>query len=310
MLDRHEADKQFVDNLEWQIGAEVRRRNRNAGSGHPPWRVVRVAAVVVVSMALGAAAMGASYQIEESWRRELAQADLEVRLQLARKRLELIEQEAAAIERRAAVGSASVEEQAQMRMAVADSEGQLRLLELQLEEVLASGREPVGEVSSPVIRGRDFVTERLEVELQIAQQMFELVQGEVDRERTRFEIGTGGRAQLEVVQLALADREQRVRSLQRRLEIRDDFVGRRISGVEAELMVRIADTEGELEVARRRFELTQRELDTVRERVRLGIETPITANQYELALAEAEAQLRLAEVELEVLRQELERQQR
>lgn len=310
MLDRHRPDKQFVDNLEWQIGAEVRRRNRAATAVHPLWRVARVAAVVVVSMALGAAAMGASYQIEESWRRELAQADLEVRVQLAQKRLELIQQEAAAVERRAAVGTASVEERAQMRMAVADSEGQLRLLQLQLEEVLASGREPVGEVSSPVIRGRDFVTERLEVELQLARQMIELTQEQVDRERTRFEVGTGGRAQLEVVQLAHAEREQRVRSLQRRLEIRDDFVSGRVSGVEAELMVRIADTEGELEVARRRFELTQRELDRVQERVRIGIDTPITASQYELALAEAEAQLRLAQMELEVLRQELQRQQR
>jgi hypothetical protein len=196
-----------------------------------------------------------------------------------------------------------------MRMYLADSEARLRLLELQLEEVRASGREPVGEVSSPVIRGRDFVTERLAVELEVARQMMELAQGEVDRARTRYEIGTGDRTQYEALELAYAEHEQRVQSLERRLGIRADFVAGEVTGVEAELLVRIADTEARFEVARRRFELTQRELEMVQERVRIGIEPRIVANQYELALAEAEAELRLTDVELEILRRELQREQ-
>lgn len=307
MLDRHEPDKQFVDKLEWQIGGEVRRRNCAAASAHPLWKLARVAALVIVSMTLGAAAMGASYQIEESWRRELIEADLEVRLELARKRLELAAEEVAAVEQRVAVGVAGAEEQAQMRMFLTDTEARVRLLELQLEEVRATGREPVGEVSSPVVRGRDFVTERLEVELGVAEQMLELVQPEVDRALRRYEIGVDDRAQVEMMRLSLAEYEQRVESLRDRLAIRADFIAGRISAVEAELMVRLSDTEGRTELARRRFELVQQEVDQVRQRVDMGVEERRSLRAYELQLAEAEADLRLAEVELEVLRQELAR---
>jgi hypothetical protein len=308
MLDRHEPDQQFVDKLEWQISGEARRRNRAAASVHPLWKLARVAALVIVSMTLGAAAMGASYQIEESWRRELIEADLQVRLELARKRLQLAAEEAATIEQRVTIGVATRGEQAQMGMYVTETEAQVRLLELQLEEVRATGREPVGEVSSPVVRGRDFVTERLEVELEVAGQMLDLVQQDVDAARRRYEIGTTDRTQVEMMRLHLAEYERRVESLRNRLAIRADFVAGRISGVEAELMVRLSDTEGRAAVARQRFELMQEEVGQVRRRVDMGVEDRRSLRAYELQLAEAEADLRLAEVELEVLRQELARE--
>jgi hypothetical protein len=309
MLERHDPGEQFVHNLEWLIGGEIRRHNRAAAAVSPLWRMVQVAAVVIVSMGLGAAAMGASYQIEDSWRRDLRLADLEVRLELARARLELVAEEAAGVERRAAVGTAGVEERGQMNMQLADAEARVRLLELELEEVRASGREPLGEVSSPAVRGRDFVSERLEVELELAAQMLELVRGEVERQSTLQEVGAMTALQLDAVRIALIEHEHRLASLQQRLAIRGDFLDGRVAAVEAELMVRIVDTEALVDVARRRFDLMQRELETVQERVRSGTERSIAAGQYELALAEAEASLRLGEVELDVLRRELRRQQ-
>lgn len=305
---KHEPDKQFVENLEWQIGGEIRRRNRAAASAHPVWRLARAALLVVVSMAFGAAAMGASYQIEESWRRQLLETDLEVRLELARKRLELAGEEAAGVERRAAVGNAGGQEVRRTRMLLAELEAQQHLMELQFEEVRATGREPLGEVSSPVVRGRDFVTERLEVELALANQTLELARPDLERERIKLDIGTGDRLQFEAMRLSVSQYEQRVQSLNDRLAIRRGFLAGEMTGVEAELMVRIADTQAREAIARQRLGLMQLELAQVQERVRIGIDPPIAANQYELAVAEAEAELRLAQVELEVLRQELQRQ--
>ena len=65
----------------------------------------------------------------------------------------------------------------------------MRLVELDLAEVHASGREPVKTVSAPLVSGRDFVTERWQVEATVPAAALEAAKRNVDVARTRFDVG-------------------------------------------------------------------------------------------------------------------------
>lgn len=305
MLDRHEPDKQFVENLEWQIGSEVRRRNRTTARRSPLGRLARAAALVVVSMAFGAVAMGASYQIEESWRKELLVAGLEVHLELARQRIQLAVEELARVEVRVGIGTAPPLAREQPRLFVAESEVQVRRMELELEEINLSGRESRDDVSAPLVSGRDFVSERLGLEMQIERQRLEMVVAELQAQARRVEVGTMTPFELNGLQLAVGVAEDRLVSVETRLQIRQSFLAGEMATGEAELQALIGDAQSRESTARRRLDVAQRELGRIQRMSAVGVAGGATVQQVELAVSEAEAELRLAEIELGLLRQAL-----
>jgi len=307
MLDRHEADKQFVDNLEWQIGAEVRRRNRNATASHPLWRVARVAAVVVVSMALGAAAMGASYQIEESWRKELLVSSLEVRANLVGQRLQMLSEEMDRIERQYEVGVISKETLEQHRLQFAEVEMQARTTALEMEEVMLSGREPNNELSAPLVDGRDFVSEHIRLQIDLMNRRLQAAAEALQETQKRFEAGIVRRAEVEAMQLWVQEIQAQRAVQESRLTMREGILDGRISPVEAELVQLRADAERRAEVLRLRLTGVATEVEDYRSRVAAGLAEEGTLRQMELQLSEMEAQLQLAEREQQIVERELEK---
>ncbi len=73
MDSKHEPDPGFVDRLEWQVGRELRRRSRRVGLS-PRLRRSRTVGLMVGCVALGAATMGVSLHLQDSWRTELLEA--------------------------------------------------------------------------------------------------------------------------------------------------------------------------------------------------------------------------------------------
>jgi len=312
MLDRHEPDKQFSDNLEWQIGSEARRHNRSVTSTHPLWRLARVATVVVLSMTLGAAAMGASYQIEESWRKQLLIASLEVRTNLAAQRVALVAEEYQRIETQFEVGTISEEALSMARLQLADAESQARMLELELEEIRISGREPLGEVSSPLVGGRDFVSERIRAHLDGAARQLEVAALELQRMQERYEMGVVDRVGLTSVEAAVRQYEGQVETQQDRLRIREAFLAGEFTAMEAELRALETEAEERSDSMRQQMQLAELEREYFEQEVAVGNVDALTLRQVEFRFAELNAEVRLVELELEILRRELaaRRQQR
>ena len=112
MPDIHEPNDEFVEKLEWQIGREVRLRNRAANA--PRWTawspvkvVAAVAGLMLVSMAIGGAAVAAAYEAQSNVRRDQLAANFEQRAELARKRLDIATEQMHSAEQRHAVGIAN-----------------------------------------------------------------------------------------------------------------------------------------------------------------------------------------------------------
>src|SRR5262245_36800889 len=170
MSDRHEPRDAFVSRLEGDITAEVRRRQRSAPAEtttawprwllHSPLRAaLSIMALVIVSMAVGGGLVAASYQAENKQMRDLLVANYEQRLQLAEQRLNLAKDQLRTAQQRVSVGIETRDTMVETQFKVAEADAQIKLVQLQLAEVMASGREPQNTVSSPLVSGRDFVSE-------------------------------------------------------------------------------------------------------------------------------------------------------
>jgi hypothetical protein len=306
MQSKHEPDPRFVEKLEWQLGTELRRQNRALAARSSPRRLLGMGALVLISVVFGAGAMAASQQMEESWRRELLEASLDVRLDLAMRRLDMQLEELDRVRERVETGLVDVRELSYFELQIAQAETDAKILELEREEIRLSGREPLGEVSSPLVNGRDFVSERIQARMALQQLHVDLMREELDRTIERYQLGLIDEMEVQAREMAVAEAELSLTALQERLEVRQEFVDSRISAVEAEILVLRAESERKAQLLQQQMDLVLVEMDRIQERVGEGVMDPINAAQAELHLAELEAEMQLAQIELEVLERELE----
>lgn len=311
MTNRHEPDPSFVQGLEWQLGRELRRRRPKTPRRRVP-RNLKLAGLMLVSVAVGAAAMAASQQLQSSWRQELLETRLEVKLQQARQRL-MSQLDAIGLTRKEVEqGSRTDRDLIYFELQITQAEADAKILELELEEVESSGREPRDELSAPLVDGRDFVRERIEARMMVAQHRLEVARQAGARLAQRVEVGVVSADELKAQDLLAMEAELQLDALDRQLDLRAEFLDEEISAVEAELMALEAEARSRVIQSDERIRYFQAEIDRHRERVDAGVIHPAAVAEMSTRLAEAEAELRLALEEQRIVRDELDerRQQR
>jgi len=304
---KHEPDPQFVDKLEWQLAGELRRLNRRGGPDRVSIRILKIAALMLLSVGLGAGAMEASQQIQESWRRELLEVRHEVQLEIARQRVEMQREALEETREEVEQGLRQTDELMQEEQQIAQAQSLVDIMELRLEEIRESGREPLGELSSPLVGDRDFVRERLEIQMRVARVNFRTIQRQAERARSRGEAGVADDADLQGWNLAAREAELELDRLAKQLEMRQAYVDGEITAVEAELKVLELDIQNRITLLNRQRELYGSELERFRDLAEAGLVTPSRTRRVRMFNADIEGQLRLAESELEIVQRELER---
>jgi len=307
MPDTHEPDPRFVERLEWQLGNELRRRGRAGAFQRPAFRVLKIAGLMLGSVALGAAAMGASQQIGESWRRELLEARLEVQVQLAEQRLQLQLDALGLTREQVAQGVRSDQDLLYFEYQIAEAESESATKALELEEVRRTGREPLGELSSPLVDGRDFVSERIQLQMRLAHHHLDMVRQQQDLTRRQADAGAVGRQEVEARDVVAREAELELDALAQKLDLRRAYLDHEISAVEAELKVLEVEAENKVAALAQQRQYMQVELDRYQSAVRAGSVHAAALAQMETRVAEIEAELRLAHAELDIVRRELER---
>lgn len=302
----HGPDPGFVDDLEWQLRREIRRRRLQATPASPGWlRWARTAALVVVGLAVGAGAMAASQALEERWRQDLFEARREVQLEVAERAIEVQQRVVDMARRKVEVGSMEPMDLTPHEMGLAQAQAEARELALQLEESRLSGGRVGGGVSSPPVAGRDFFSERLQIRLDLLRRQQEMLQSEVDSWRRRQVVGTASRMEVRAQEVSLQEVASRVQALEEQLRIRQRFLDGELTGVQAELRVQQADAEARERSLREQLDLAQRELDRARTRIDIGTAAPIEAAYAELQVTRLEAELELVEMEQTALARRL-----
>ena len=310
MSNPHEPRDVFVAQLEERLRADLDRQ-RLAPTA-PRWLprttrglVFATAAVVLLSMAIGGGVVSAAYEAQQSAGRDALLTMLQQRADLARTQLTLARHRMDEAMRRASVGIDDASARDDARRKVAEAEVEVKIIELEMAEVRATGREPVRSVSAPLVAGRDFVTERWQIEASVPTAVLDLAKAEADRMKTRFEVGLANTRDVQAAGARLIEMESALQLVQRKIAIRQEFLRRAITAAVADLRVMEAETEQRHQSLARRIAFSQRQLQDLRTMVEIGTLSPIDLAEAQLRLQELQVQLSKADYDLALIRKQL-----
>ena len=224
----HAPDPEFIDGLEWQLQRELSRRTSftppRARRAHRGPRLAGLAALVVVSGLLGAAGLSTAQQAQESRRAEPMIQALEARATAAATLHGLAVSSLGDVESLHERGFASNAEVRSAQLRVSEAETRASRFALDLEEARRSGRAPRDEPSAPLVAGRDFVSERLELDRRAAERVLAPLREQLEHETTLHEAGFVSGPELARARQAVTIAELHVRELSALLDARARYI--------------------------------------------------------------------------------------
>ncbi len=304
MSKNYEPDSQFMERLEWQLSSEYRRTNRlksSSGNISISRRMVATACIVGTLMT-GVTMIKAAEYIKDSWSKKIEIARVETEIKLKKAHLESTREIESRAKMRFSNGLIREEEYQVMKIAAEKAELDLKKSLLNLDEVKVSGVIPRNELYAPVVRGRDFVSERLKIERKMIELDFGPLRRRLERFKQLVEKDLARGDQLEHIQAEIAARKMTIDKIQKRLDLRKRFVAGEITAHEVEIRGRITVAERNLHLAKSRVDSLKEQLKRLKNLETRGLisQTEIKPLQYTLLAAQAE--LELATLEMDVLK--------
>ena len=284
---------EFRAHLEWQIASALRREERFAEpASRGAVSRLRTALSLVAALAVGAVAMAASGEVQESRQRdvliEAARADED----LSRLRLQLAEAAYQEAKQKFDVGIASREAVQVARAQLDALKAALARIALNVEEIRATAQAPRDDLQAPLVGQRDFVAERLQLDLQAAQQGLAAAEQSVADAKKRFDVGLAPRTTQLDAEVDLAGALGRMQQLRTTLELRRRALDGQLKAAEVASALRRL----ELELERTRLERTtvaaRTRLETVRRLVAVGQLGELELKRAELEVLEQERDLK------------------
>jgi outer membrane protein TolC len=309
MRDPHAPREEFVDQLAAAVGSEARRRHRAIRPAYwvatPGRKVAALAAVIAVSMAVGGAAVAAAYQAQRNEQRDLLASVYERRAELAQQRLAMAKQQLQEAERRVALGIGDNLAMLEARVTVVEAEAQLKSIELMVAEVRLSGREPLSDVTSPLVAERDFVTERWQRNLEVPAAALEVERRKLQMAEQRASIGVGKALDVETARARILEFESAIDASRQKARIRKQYLAGLVNAAMADLMVLEAEAEQRRRTLQPKIELARKDRDRVTHRVEIGLAAPIDVAEVTLRLNELETDLAKADLDLMLIRKQI-----
>ncbi len=310
MPDRHEPRHDFVEALAARVRRELAGRQIAAAA---PWWLPRsraslvaaLAVIVIVSMALGGGMVAAAYQAQSAGEKG-ALVDLYAqRVKLAERQAELAQQRLSTTEQRVAVGGETQTALEDVRAQAQAAAGELRTVTLQLEEVRASGREPQDSLSAPRVGSRDFVTERLRVQLDTSAAAARAGELGLKFARVRMNNGLANNVEVQTAGARFFGVQAALTALQKKMQIRETFLAGRASAALTDLRGLEVDAEQRRTTLTREIELATDVIRDLKARVEIGTMAPIDVAQAEVRLRELELAATKADYDLVLIRQQI-----
>jgi hypothetical protein len=298
-----EPDSQFLDKLEWQLASEFRRMSRlKPAAGKvavPRWAVAFSLAAGVLLM--GVAAIKAADSIKGAWRKKIEVARLETDVKLKSAFLEFKKELTAKAETQASVGLIREDEYLWMKTGAERAALDLERARLDLEEVKDSGEIPRNELYAPAVDGRDFVSERLVIDRKVLELDLELRRARLERLKHRVDLGLVPRDGLDETLASTALQEAGIGDIEKRLDLRKQFVAGAMTAEEVEIQDRKTAAERDLRQAQSTVDTLKKRLESLQAKEAVGMISDTEVQQAQFGLSYAQAQLSLALLEKDIL---------
>jgi hypothetical protein len=292
---------EFLAHLERETRFALRRVPR---ASVLPWRgALRTAALVAASVLAGASAVAAVGHFQEARERELALQRNHIRMELVERKLELAQQHVVRADHMVAAAVASQTFAAEAAARRQELARQQRHLQLEREALQAGGAALPADgdvdVTAPLVRQRDFVSEHLRVDGEAADTRVERLRAAHERAELQHSSGLVPQSVVRAAHVDLAAAERAARLVADRLALRADFVLGRTTAQETlhrDLVLRTEARRGDL--ADRLAALTA-ELRLAQSLSDVG--RMLSPHTERGAVLDAEAELALVDLELEAL---------
>jgi outer membrane protein TolC len=313
MSGAHQPREEFVNQLELLLRADLRRREVAAAEAHP-WMpqsrtavVLAAAAVVIVSMAMGGGVVAAAYEARLGEHRELLLGTFEQRAAIATQRLALATDQLRNVQQRVSIGIEPQESVRDAQFKVSEAEAELKSIELDIAEIRVTGREPTIALSAPLVSDREFVTERLRVEMSVPVAALELEKVRAQAAKTRFNVGLASAIDVEAAGTRLIELESAVELFQRKIGIRQTFLKGGLQAAVADLRGLEAEADLRRKALARRIDFARRQVADLQARTETGAANPLNLAEAKLHLQELQLEMMRADYDLLLIRKQLEK---
>ncbi len=313
MPSNHEPNDEFIARLEGVVVAEARRRAE--APYRAPWAVwllqspLRTATVAVVltvgSMAIGGGLVAAAYESQTGEQRDSLLASYSQKASIAQQRLSLARTALANAQQRVSIGVEGQDSVIDAEFKVWEAETQIRAVNLQIEEIRATGREPLRTVSAPLVSGRDFVTEGWRIEMTTPQQALEGAQYALASAQKRASVGLGSDTDIEAARSRVVELQATITGIQKRLEIRQRFVKHEVDAALADLLMLENDARQRLLVLQPRIEFARVTVNNIQKKVAVGMAQQLDVAQAQVTLQELQLEATKANVDLAVVQRQI-----
>jgi hypothetical protein len=309
MRNNHKPDIGFVDGLEKQLTSELRRSRRFGPVDRPAGtkRFMKMAILFIACAATGVAAAKTVEHIESSKRKILQVARIEAMTEQLRARQGVVQSMVEELEERVDAGLIHEDElvEAAIQSKLLDFELEKALLDL--EEVHMSGEAPSNELYAPLQDGRDFIIERLEIDLRRVEMIKKHLEVGVDDLKRRVEAGLVSQEEMRELELQIDGANGEIEDVQRRIDLRRGYLSGDLSSREIILMQITKKARSRLDKAERVLKMTEERLTEISELHARGLVRESELRQAEYQVITSRSEYRIAEIELELLEERLEK---
>ena len=286
----HRPTPEFRDFLEGEIMREFRRDRSFAR--------LRIAAVVLATLAAGTTAGFASAQIRENAQRDSLLESAQSDLALVALRLELVRARLADVESKFKVGVVGQASVASALSELRQMEAQAARVKLNVDEINASSIPPRDDLNSPLVGTRDFVTERLQLDLFAAQERLTAAEQAHAEAEPRFRVGAIGALALQEAALEVTRARAALGALAERRKARKEFVEQGTPVEQLNRRLQQAQVRFDAMVAQETINVMRRRLEALEKQFGVG-----TASEVDVLRARLE--VREKEIELQSLARQL-----
>jgi len=300
-MESHEPTSEFRAHLEWQIQTALRRESRLAlpVSGHA--RRLGAALVVLAALATGGIAGLASGRMQDARQRNQLLEAAESQAKLLELRADLARAAYQDARRRFDVGATDRETLLSAEREVHAMETAIRRSQLDIKEIEMTSAAPRDDLDAPVVKQRDFVSERLTLDMENARNALVAAEQNLRQGQQRFDVGTAPQAVLLKAQSDLAQARADMQLLQAKLDLRQRYLKGDIRHELLASSARRVELTLQLERSQQEIELARARVDEIRRMVSVGQGTELDLKRSEVELLERQEAIKRVQRELDLL---------
>jgi hypothetical protein len=292
---RHIPDAHFVASLEREVLRTYRAESPGMAIGltpRPRWREQwRVAAALIIGLAFGTGAQMASAQVQDARTRGELERSLDVDRQVLALRVQLAQEELDRVRTSFNAGAISQQSLREAANELRSLQSALRRLELNHSEVQLTSTAPRDELWAPLVQGRDFVTQRLQLEAELVQQLLSTAESHHAEIARAIGMGAASIGDMQSAQMDVAGAKRRFALVAAQLRIRDQVLANKLTPDEATRRLQFETMQLEMAQAQQALTIGNERLALARQQMAAGTLTELEVKRLELDIMEQQIRL-------------------